>query len=201
MSRALPPVGWQSIIEHEPHSTVVCACEKTVVMLKQPGHLTSMKNEFGDCTRRLSLCFRFSSLAEGWRRSRTMVFGGGVLLGTCVGFRGSVGGSAGGEVSRAVSCDRRRAPTRSVALRRPALGVGHGFVARGRARRCFFELLKSCLQKLMLAVSTTARAALAPAVRPAEVRRDACVVSSAGVHLDAIRWSICPLADETSKPH
>ena len=76
MSRALPPVGWQSIIEHEPHSTVVCACEKTVVMLKQPGHLTSMKNEFGDWTRRLSLCFRFSSLADGWRRSRTMVFGG-----------------------------------------------------------------------------------------------------------------------------
>ena len=100
MSRALPPVGWQSIIEHEPHSTVVCACEKTVVMLKQPGHLTSMKNEFGDCTRRLSLCFRFSSLAEGWRRSRTMVFGGGVLLGTCVGVQGSVAGSAGGEVSR-----------------------------------------------------------------------------------------------------
>ncbi len=88
MSRALPPVGWQSIIEHEPQSTVVCAWLKTVVMLKQPGHLTSMKNEFGDWTRRLSLCFRFSSLAEGWRRSRTMVFGGGVLLGTCVGFKG-----------------------------------------------------------------------------------------------------------------
>ena len=73
MSLALPPVGWQSIIEHEPHNTVVCACEKTVVMLKQPGHLTSMKNELGDWTKRLSLCFRFSSLAEGWRRSRTMV--------------------------------------------------------------------------------------------------------------------------------
>ncbi len=73
MSLALPPVGWQSIIEHEPHNTVVCACEKTVVMLKQPGHLTSMKKELGDCTKRLSLCFRFSSLAEGWRRSRTMV--------------------------------------------------------------------------------------------------------------------------------
>ena len=109
MSRALPPVGWQSIIEHEPHSTVVCACEKTVVMLKQPGHLTSMKNEFGDCTRRLSLCFRFSSLAEGWRRSRTMVFGGDALLGTCVGFQGSVFCSAGGEVSRAVARPERRA--------------------------------------------------------------------------------------------
>ena len=73
MSRALPPVGWQSIIEHEPQSTVVCAWLNTVVMLKQPGHFTSMKKELGDCTKRLSLCFRFSSLAEGWRRSRTMV--------------------------------------------------------------------------------------------------------------------------------
>ena len=73
MSLALPPVGWQSIIEHEPHSTVVCAWLNTVVMLKQPGHFTSMKKELGDCTKRLSLCFRFSSLAEGWRRSRTMV--------------------------------------------------------------------------------------------------------------------------------
>ena len=132
-----------------------------------------------------------------------MVFGGGVLLGTCVGFRGSVGGSAGGEVSRAVSCDRRRAPTRSVALRRPALGVGHGFVARGRARRCFFELLKSCLQKLVLAVSTTARAALAPAVRSAEVRSDArivlalmstltaiygCLISGDGDHLELLEF-------------
>ena len=141
MSRALPPVGWQSIIEHEPHSTVVCACEKTVVMLKQPGHLTSMKNEFGDCTRRLSLCFRFSSLAEGWRRSRTMVFGGVALLGTCVGFKGllaALGGSAGGEVSRAVARPERRAPTRSVALRRPALAVGHGFLGRGWPRGAFF---------------------------------------------------------------
>ena len=138
MSRALPPVGWQSIIEHEPHSTVVCACEKTVVMLKQPGHLTSMKNEFGDCTRRLSLCFRFSSLADGWRRSRTMVFGGDVLPGTCVGFRGSVFCSAGGEVSRAAFSRPRRAPTRSVALRRPALAVGHGFLGRGWPRGAFF---------------------------------------------------------------
>ena len=73
MSRALPPVGWQSIIEHEPHRTVVCAWLNTVVILKQPGHFTSMKKELGDCTKRLSLCFRFSSLAEGWRRSRTMV--------------------------------------------------------------------------------------------------------------------------------
>ena len=55
VSRALPPVGWQSIIEQDPQSTVVCAWLNTVVMLKQPGHFTSMKNELGDCTSRLSL--------------------------------------------------------------------------------------------------------------------------------------------------
>ena len=118
MSLALPPVGWQSIIEHEPHSTVVCACEKTVVMLKQPGHLTSMKNEFGDWTRRLSLCFRFSSLAEGWRRSRTMVFGGDVLLGTCVGFQGSVGGSGVFLAARRAEKSLERSRGQSGALRR-----------------------------------------------------------------------------------
>ena len=102
-----------------------------------------------------------------------MVFGGDVLAGTCVGFQGSVFCSAAGDVSRAVARLQRRAPTRSVALRRPALAVGRGRVARGRPPRRFFELLKSCLQKLVLAVSTTARAALAPAVRSAEVRSDA----------------------------
>ena len=112
-----------------------------------------------------------------------MVFGGDVLPGTCVGFQGSVFCSAGGEVSRAVARPERRAPTRSVALRRPALAVGHGFLGRGWPRGAFFELLKSCLQKLVLAVSTTARDAIAQAVRPAEVRRDAMVVLSAGVHL------------------
>ena len=49
--------------------TTVWAWEKTVVMLKHPGHLTSIKNEFGDWTRRLSLCFRFSDSIEGLRRS------------------------------------------------------------------------------------------------------------------------------------
>jgi hypothetical protein len=68
--------------------TTVCACEKTVVMAKQPnkptfenpmareetkrnspGHFTSMKYEFGDCTRRLSLCERFSDSGNGLRRS------------------------------------------------------------------------------------------------------------------------------------
>ena len=128
MSRALPPVGWQSIIEHEPHSTVVCACEKTVVMLKQPGHLTSMKNELGDCTRRLSLCFRFSSLAEGWRRSRTMVSGGDVLLGTCVGFQGSVGGSGG---RLGLSSGRATRAARSDAFR----GFAAASARRGARRR------------------------------------------------------------------
>ena len=32
-------------------------------------HFTSMKNEFGDCTRRLSLCLRASRAAGGWSRS------------------------------------------------------------------------------------------------------------------------------------
>ena len=34
-----------------------------------PGHLTSIKYELGLCTRRLSLCLRFSAAAEGCRRS------------------------------------------------------------------------------------------------------------------------------------
>ena len=55
MRRALPPVGWHSTVEQLPQRTTVCAWLKTVVMLKQPGHLTSMKKELGVCTRRFSL--------------------------------------------------------------------------------------------------------------------------------------------------
>ena len=84
MSRALPPVGWQSIIEHDPHSTVVCACEKTVVMLKQPGHLTSMKKELGDWTSRLSLWRRCSSSLGGCSRSTSPIEMNDMALG--VGF-------------------------------------------------------------------------------------------------------------------
>ena len=47
MSRALPPVGWHSTVEQPAQMTTVWACEKTVVMVKQPGHLTSMKKERG----------------------------------------------------------------------------------------------------------------------------------------------------------
>ena len=43
--------------------------ERTVVMLKQPGHLTSMKKELGDCTSRFSLCRRCSSSLGGCSRS------------------------------------------------------------------------------------------------------------------------------------
>ena len=43
--------------------------ERTVVMLKQPGHFTSMKKELGDCTRRFSLCRRCSSSLGGCSRS------------------------------------------------------------------------------------------------------------------------------------
>ena len=48
---ALPPVGWQSTWEQPAQTTTDCAWEKTVVMVKQPGHLTSMKNERGAGTR------------------------------------------------------------------------------------------------------------------------------------------------------
>lgn len=39
-----------------------------------PGHLTSMKYEFGDCTKRLSLCLRASVVAVGLRRSTARVY-------------------------------------------------------------------------------------------------------------------------------
>lgn len=51
VSLALPPVGWQSTVEHPAQMTTVWACEKTVVIVKQPGHLTSMKNDRGAGTR------------------------------------------------------------------------------------------------------------------------------------------------------
>ena len=46
-----------------------CACEKTVVMWKHPGHLTSMKKLFGACMSLFSLCLRLSSLCDGKSRS------------------------------------------------------------------------------------------------------------------------------------
>ena len=86
--RALPPVGWHRTVVQPWQITTVWACEKTVVMVKQPGHLTSMKNERGAGTRvwqifvrycrrlgrlvfyrTLSLCFRASAAGEGFRRS------------------------------------------------------------------------------------------------------------------------------------
>ena len=47
VNRAFPPVGWHNTVEQPPQMTTVWACEKTVVMVKQPGHLTSMKKERG----------------------------------------------------------------------------------------------------------------------------------------------------------
>lgn len=90
--RALPPVGWQRTVAQEPQMTTVWACEKTVVMLKQPGHFTSIKNERGAGTRvyglgnirqildmtidsvereggTFSLCLRASAAGAGLRRS------------------------------------------------------------------------------------------------------------------------------------
>ena len=60
VSLALPPVGWHSTVEQPAQMTTVWACEKTVVMVKQPGHLTSMKKERGAGTR-------------VWRRSEWIV--------------------------------------------------------------------------------------------------------------------------------
>lgn len=41
VNRHFPPVGWHNTVLQLPHNTTVCAWEKTVVMLKQPGHFTS----------------------------------------------------------------------------------------------------------------------------------------------------------------
>lgn len=48
---AFPPVGWQRTVEQPAQMTTVWACEKTVVIAKQPGHLTSMKKDRGAGTR------------------------------------------------------------------------------------------------------------------------------------------------------
>lgn len=48
---ALPPVGWHRTVVQPWQMTTVWACEKTVVIVKQPGHLTSMKKERGPGTR------------------------------------------------------------------------------------------------------------------------------------------------------
>lgn len=70
--------GWAQVIEgslHAHHSPIQAApCVKAssithTYMLKQPWHLTSMKYELGDCTKRFSLCLRFSTSGEGLRRS------------------------------------------------------------------------------------------------------------------------------------
>ena len=43
--------------------------EEAAHILKQPGHLTSMKNEFGVCTRRFNLCFWASTDGSGCSKS------------------------------------------------------------------------------------------------------------------------------------
>jgi len=67
--RALPPVGWQRTVEQPAQMTTVWACEKTVVIVKQPGHLTSMKKDRGSGTKFFSLCFLASAAGAGLRRS------------------------------------------------------------------------------------------------------------------------------------
>src|SRR3954470_1821719 len=93
VSLALPPVGWQRTVVQPWQMTTVWACEKTVVMVKQPGHLTSMKKlrgagtrVWGKCQpssiqyrnllarRTLSLCLRVSEAGLGFRRSTARTF-------------------------------------------------------------------------------------------------------------------------------
>jgi hypothetical protein len=95
VSLALPPVGWQRTVVQPWQMTTVWAWENTVVMVKHPGHLTSMKKERGAGTRvcgghfvnyaaktrvgaamgelgenrTLSLCFLASAAGLGFRRS------------------------------------------------------------------------------------------------------------------------------------
>lgn len=69
VSLALPPVGVQRTLEQEPQVTTVWAWEKTVVIARHPGHLTSMKKDRGAGTRVLSLCFLASDWGVGLRRS------------------------------------------------------------------------------------------------------------------------------------
>lgn len=69
--RALPPVGWQRTVEQPAQMTTVWACEKTVVMVKQPGHLTSMKKERGWGTR---VCRRRDSMISHHCSSNISIF-------------------------------------------------------------------------------------------------------------------------------
>ena len=87
VSLVFPPVGWHSTLVHEGQTTTTCACEKTVVMVKQPewknesydwgtpnanipGHLTSIKYELGSGTGPLSLW----SLGRRWLTSTARTF-------------------------------------------------------------------------------------------------------------------------------
>lgn len=74
MSLALPPVGWQRTVEQPAQTTTVWAWEKTVVMVKQPGHLTSMKKERGAGTR-VYLSKRFPTSAIGSETLVDLYFG------------------------------------------------------------------------------------------------------------------------------
>ena len=51
VSLAFPPVGWHKTLVHEGQTTTVCACEKTVVMAKQPEK--EKENELNTSIRRV----------------------------------------------------------------------------------------------------------------------------------------------------
>ena len=57
--------------EQPGQTTWLVALEKTVVIVRQPEHLTSMKYEFGDWTTRLSLLIRDCWDFGGYARSKS----------------------------------------------------------------------------------------------------------------------------------
>lgn len=61
-------------MEQESQVTAVCACEKTVVMFKQPWHLTSMKKDLGCWTKVFNLCFWASEAGDGFNKSWTKTY-------------------------------------------------------------------------------------------------------------------------------
>lgn len=66
---ALPPVGVHKTVEQLSQVTAVWAWENTVVMFKQPWHLTSMKYDLGCWTRVFNLCLEASEAGLGCNKS------------------------------------------------------------------------------------------------------------------------------------
>lgn len=67
----LPPVGVHKTLVQESQVTAVWEWEKTVVICKQPGHLTSMKKDLGPWTKVFNLCCWASEAGFGCNKSWT----------------------------------------------------------------------------------------------------------------------------------